>query len=42
MKRIGIPILIHGEATDPDIDIFRPRGVFMQDTLLPLLREHQG
>jgi dihydroorotase len=42
MERIGMPILIHGEATDPDIDIFDRESVFMQDTLLPLLREQQG
>src|SRR5580693_988212 len=42
MERIGMPILIHGEATDPDIDIFDRESVFMQDTLLPLLKEHQG
>jgi dihydroorotase len=42
MERIGMPILIHGEATDPDIDIFDRESVFMQDTLLPLLKEQQG
>jgi dihydroorotase len=42
MERIGMPILIHGEATDPAIDIFDRESVFMQDTLLPLLAEHQG
>ena len=42
MERIGMPVLIHGEATDPAVDIFDRESVFMQDTLLPLLREHQG
>jgi dihydroorotase len=42
MERIGMPILIHGEATDPAIDIFDRESVFMQDTLLPLLGEQQG
>jgi dihydroorotase len=42
MERIGMPVLIHGEATDPAIDIFDRESVFMQDTLLPLLAEHQG
>ena len=42
MERIGMPVLIHGEATDPAIDIFDRESVFMQDTLLPLLGEHQG
>src|ERR1700710_234393 len=42
MERIGMPVLIHGEATDPAVDIFDRESVFMQHTLLPLLREHQG
>jgi dihydroorotase len=42
MERIGMPVLIHGEATDPAIDIFDRESVFMQDTLLPLLKEHEG
>jgi dihydroorotase len=42
MERIGMPVLIHGEATDPAIDIFDRESVFMQNTLLPLLAEHQG
>src|ERR1700712_49623 len=41
MERIGMPLLIHGEATDPPVDIFDRESVFMHDTLLPLLREHQ-
>jgi dihydroorotase len=42
MERIGMPLLIHGEVTDPAIDIFDREAVFMDRTLLPLLREHQG
>jgi dihydroorotase len=42
MERIGMPVLIHGEATDPAVDIFDRESVFMQDTLLPLLEEYQG
>jgi dihydroorotase len=42
MERIGMPVLIHGEATDPAIDIFDRESVFMQDTLLPMLKEHEG
>ena len=42
MERIGMPVLIHGEATDPAVDIFDRESVFMAETLLPLLRRHQG
>ena len=42
MERIGMPVLIHGEATDPAVDIFDREAVFMEQSLLPLLRDHQG
>jgi dihydroorotase len=42
MEKIGMPVLIHGEATDPAIDIFDREAVFMQQSLLPLLRRHDG
>src|SRR3954469_2531285 len=42
MERIGMPVLIHGEATDPAIDIFDREAVFMEQSLLPLLRDHHG
>ncbi len=42
MEKIGMPVLIHGEATDPAVDIFDRESVFMEQTLLPLLKRHQG
>ena len=42
MEKIGMPVLIHGEATDPAIDIFDREAVFMKETLLPLLKRHAG
>jgi dihydroorotase len=42
MERIGMPVLIHGEATDPAVDIFDREAVFMEQSLLPLLDRHQG
>jgi dihydroorotase len=42
MERIGMPVLIHGEATDPAVDIFDREAVFMEQTLLPLLKQYQG
>ncbi|MFT3973614.1 MAG: dihydroorotase [Amaricoccus sp.] len=42
MERIGMPLLVHGEATDPAIDIFDREAAFMEAELLPLLARHQG
>ena len=42
MERIGMPVLIHGEATDPAVDIFDRETVFMEQVLLPFLRDYQG
>jgi dihydroorotase len=42
MEKIGMPLLVHGEATDPNVDIFDREAVFMGRSLLPLLKHHQG
>ncbi|MEM7445171.1 MAG: dihydroorotase [Pseudomonadota bacterium] len=42
MEKIGMPLLIHGEVTDPDIDIFDREAVFIHRHLTRLLREHPG
>jgi dihydroorotase len=39
MQAIGMPLLIHGEVTDPDIDIFDREAVFIERTLAPLMRD---
>lgn len=39
MERVGLPLLLHGEVTDADIDIFDREAVFIERTLIPLLRE---
>jgi dihydroorotase len=36
MAEIGMPLLIHGEATDPEIDVFDREAVFIEKTLDPL------
>jgi len=38
MERIGMPLLVHGEATDPQIDIFDRERVFLDRVLDPLLK----
>ncbi|MCS5705712.1 dihydroorotase [Synechococcus sp. FGCU-3] len=42
MERIGMPLLIHGEVTDGDIDIFDRETVFIERVLEPLLQRHPG
>ena len=42
MERIGMPLLVHGEVTDPDIDIFDRESVFIDKVLIPLMRRHPG
>jgi len=37
MQRLGMPLLIHGEATNPDIDIFDRENVFIDRVLTRLL-----
>jgi len=38
MATIGMPLLVHGEATDPEVDIFDRESVFIDHTLIPLRR----
>ena len=38
MQRAGLPLLIHGETTDPAIDVFDREKVFIEKTLQPLMQ----
>ena len=38
MERIGMPLLIHGEVSDLDVDVFDREAVFIERHLEPLLR----
>lgn len=42
MQRAGMPLLIHGEVTDPAIDIFDREAVFVERVLSPLVRDMPG
>ncbi|MCW1430444.1 dihydroorotase [Novosphingobium sp. JCM 18896] len=42
MEKIGMPLLIHGEVTDHDVDIFDREAVFIERTLAPLVRDLPG
>jgi dihydroorotase len=39
MQRIGMPLLVHGEVTDPDIDIFDREAAFIERVLAGLIRD---
>ena len=42
MEKMDLPLLLHGEVTDPDIDIFDREAVFIERHLLPLTRNFPG
>jgi dihydroorotase len=37
MQELGMPLLVHGESTDPAIDVFDRERAFLEDTLGPTL-----
>jgi dihydroorotase len=39
MQRIGMPLLVHGEVTDPEVDAFDREAVFIERVLAPLVRD---
>jgi dihydroorotase len=39
MQRCGMPLLVHGEATNADIDIFDREAVFIERVMQPLLKD---
>jgi dihydroorotase len=38
MAAIGIPLLVHGEVTDADVDIFDREAVFIERILAPMMK----
>ncbi len=42
MAEIGLPLCVHGEVTDPAVDIFDREAVFIDRVLEPLRRRHPG
>jgi dihydroorotase len=42
MEKAGMPLLVHGEVTDPEVDIFDREAVFLDKVLAPLLKRHPG
>ena len=39
MEEIGMPLLLHGEVVDPDVDVFDREAVFIERHLTQLLRD---
>jgi dihydroorotase len=39
MEEVGMPLLLHGEAVDPDIDVFDREAVFIERHLSRLVRD---
>lgn len=42
MEKFGIPLLVHGEVTNQDIDLFDREAVFIDRVLNPLRERHPG
>jgi len=40
MEEVGMPLLIHGEVTDPQVDVFDREKVFIDQVLMPLVQHH--
>ena len=40
MERIGMPLLVHGEVTDPAVDIFDREAVFIDRVMAGLVRDY--
>lgn len=40
MEKAGMPLLIHGEITDPAVDVFDREKVFIDQELIPLVKRH--
>ncbi len=42
MQEASVPLLVHGEVNDPDVDIFDREAVFIERVLEPLRRDFPG
>ena len=40
MEEVGMPLLIHGEVTDLQVDVFDREQVFIDQVLIPLVQHH--
>ena len=42
MEEVGLPLLVHGESTDPAIDVFDREQAFIEETLGPTVERFSG
>jgi len=42
MEDAGVPLLVHGEVTDPGVDVFDREAVFIDRTLAPMIGRFPG
>jgi dihydroorotase len=42
MERHGLPLLVHGEVTDAEVDVFDREKIFIERTLAPLVQRFPG
>jgi len=42
MEQLGLPLLIHGESTDPAVDVFDREKAFIEETLGPMVERFAG
>jgi dihydroorotase len=42
MEKIGMPLLIHGEVTDADVDVFDREAIFIERVLTSIVRDFPG
>lgn len=42
MQRLGMPLLVHGEVTDPDVDVFDREAVFIDTVFSNLVADFPG
>jgi dihydroorotase len=42
MAEAGLPLLVHGEVTDPAVDVFDREQAFIDRVLAPLVQRHAG
>lgn len=42
MEKDGMPLLVHGEVTDPAVDVFDRERMFIERVLAPLIERHAG
>jgi dihydroorotase len=42
MQRVGMPLLVHGEVADPEVDMFDREKVFIDRVFAPLLADFPG